>query len=89
MLDAVLKLPDEDESSSYISLNENTEITSVDSVQPTDGMEASFISALYSSLGAPLEGDSRLVFDEFVKNITGFLKVNDTPIKRATLSKSY
>jgi hypothetical protein len=88
MLDAILKLPAEDESSSYISSNENLEVTSVISAQPTDEMEANFILALYCSLGAPLEDDSRLVFDDFVKNITGFLKVNDTPAKRATLSKS-
>lgn len=60
---------------------------SVKSVEVSDEMEAIFILSLYSSLGAPLEGNSRLIFDEFVKKVSGLVKVDDSPSKRATLSK--
>lgn len=56
-------------------------------VEVTDEMEAIFISAIYSSFGAPIEGNSRLIFDEFVKKITGFIKMDDSPSKRASYSK--
>lgn len=89
MLDGVLNLPDENDSSPLSSNISKSQIAS-DKIGPlSEEIEANFISAIYSSLGAPLEENSRLVFDEFVKNITGFLKFNDTPEKRATLSKPH
>lgn len=66
-----------------LSLNDD----SSKAVEVTDEMEAIFISAIYSSLGAPIEGNSRLIFDEFVKKITGFIKMDDSPSKRASFSK--
>lgn len=90
MLSAVLsfktdKIVEERSSDSLISLQAQESVTSAN---VTDEMEVIFISALYSSLGAPLEGNSRLVFDEFLKKITGFTKIDDSPKKRATFSKS-
>lgn len=73
-------------SPSYSSIN-TLDQSSIGSVKVTDEMEAIFISSLYSSLGAPLEGTSRLVFDEFLKKISGLVKVDDTPSKRATFSE--
>lgn len=57
------------------------------SVHVTDEMEAIFISSLYYSLGASLEGSSRLIFDELVKKLSGLIKFDDTPLKRAGFSK--
>lgn len=93
MLDAVLLLNTKDVSEMNSSIGTNisqdrVSETSVKSSQVTDEMEAIFISCLYSSLGAPLEGDSRLVFDEFVKKISGLVKIDDSPTKRAGFSKS-
>jgi hypothetical protein len=87
ILDAVLN-NDTDQITEISS--SNTLSTSVDSpkaVEVSDEMEAIFISAIYSSLGAPIEGNSRLIFDEFVKKITGFIKMDDYPSKRASFSK--
>eukprot|EP00102_Acyrthosiphon_pisum_P015188 XP_008185630.2 PREDICTED: dynein heavy chain 10, axonemal [Acyrthosiphon pisum] len=84
ILDAILS-PDSDqitEVSPDTSQNLQDELT--EAVEVTDEMEAIFISAIYSSLGAPLEGNSRLIFDEFVKKISGFIKMDDSPSKRAS-----
>lgn len=78
----------DEKSPSYNSLTTQDQ-SSAGSVKVTDEMEAIFISCLYSSLGAALEGNSRLVFDEFLKKISGLVKVDDTPVKRATFSKSF
>lgn len=91
MLDAILNWSTDEvvenlSSNSLLTSIQQDEV-SMKSAQVTDEMEAIFITSLYASLGAPLEGDSRLVFDEFVKKISGFIKVNDTPTKRATFSK--
>jgi len=90
MLDAILSLKieesDQESISSHNSLSIVEDQESIKSAQVTDEMEAIFISSLYSSLGAPLEGNSRLVFDEFVKKISGLIKIDDTPTKRATFS---
>lgn len=92
MINAILNLNNNDEldekSQSYNS-SISQDKSSIRSVKVTDEMEAIFISSLYSSLGAALEGNSRLVFDEFLKKISGLVKVDDTPSKRATFSKSY
>lgn len=92
MLDAILnwstdELVENVSSDSNLTTAVQQDEVSMKSAQVTDEMEAIFITSLYASLGAPLEGDSRLVFDEFVKKISGFIKVNDTPQKRATFSK--
>lgn len=91
MLDAILNWstdePIENLSSDSLLTTVSQDEVSIISAQVTDEMEAIFITSLYASLGAPLEGDSRIVFDEFVKKISGFIKVNDTPTKRATFSK--
>lgn len=90
LLDAILKRKDDNhiEVLENISLaNHKSSLESVESVQNADEMEAIFISSLYYSLGAPLESNSRLVFDEFVKKLSGLIKIDDTPIRRATYSK--
>lgn len=92
MLDAILLLNTSDvkdklSEGSFVEANNTTESVTSSSVPLTDEMEAIFISALYCSLGAPLESDSRLVFDQFVKKICGLVKIDDSPSKRATLSK--
>jgi len=89
ILDAIL-VPDSDqitEISTNNSVSLQEESTKI--VEVTDELEAIFISAIYSSLGAPLEGNSRLIFDEFVKKISGFIKMVDTPSKRASFSKQF
>lgn len=91
MLDAILNWSTDElienlSSDSLLTTVQQDEV-SIISAQVTDEMEGIFITSLYASLGAPLEGDSRIVFDEFVKKISGFIKVNDTPMKRATFSK--
>lgn len=89
MLKAILKLKTDEFiyrsplGSSFITQDHS----SIKSVKVTDEMEAIFISALYSSLGAPLESNSRIIFDDFVKKISGMVKVEDTPEKRATFSE--
>lgn len=91
MLDAILNLTDVDSgiNSAEKSPSKNSQYQkSVGSVHVTDETEAIFISSLYNGIGLTLEGSSRLVFDDFVKKITGFIKVDDTPSKRATLSES-
>jgi len=87
ILDALLN-PDSDQITE-ISTNNSQSIQedSTKAVEVTDEMEAIFISAIYSSLGAPLEGNSRIIFDEFVKKISGFIKMDDSPSKRASFSK--
>lgn len=87
ILDAVLN-PDSDQITE-ISTNNSQSLQeySTKVVEVTDEMEAIFISAIYSSLGAPLEGNSRIIFDEFVKKISGFIKMDDSPSKRASFSK--
>lgn len=87
ILDAIL-IPDNDAdiSEKTLGLLSYTD-TVTPNVEVTSEMEAIFISAIYSSLGAPLEGNSRLVFDEFVKKISGLVKIADTPSKPATFSK--
>jgi len=87
ILDAVLNTDTDQitEESTNNSLSLHDE--SSKAVEVTDEMEAIFISAIYSSLGAPIEGNSRLIFDEFVKKITGFIKMDDSPSKRASYSK--
>lgn len=92
MLDAILswstdELVENLSSDSLSTVVQQDDEVSIKSAQVTDEMEAIFITSLYASLGAPLEGDSRLVFDELVKKLSGFIKVNDTPTKRATFSK--
>jgi len=89
ILDAVLKTDTDKitEISTNQSLSLNDESTKL--VEVTDEIEAIFISAIYSSLGAPLEGNSRLIFDEFVKKISGLVKLNDSPSKRASFSKLF
>lgn len=92
MLDAILSLKTAEELTEKRPASQSSSTTlqdevSIRSAQVTDEMEAIFITSLYSSLGASLEGDSRLVFDDFVKKLSGFVKVDDTPAKRATLSK--
>lgn len=92
ILDAVLKKPTNEIDGSFSSEGISTNIEdqiSVKSVDLSDEMEAIFILSLYSSLGAPLEGNSRLVFDEFVKKISGLIKVDDSASKRATFSNIY
>lgn len=91
ILNAVLKtqINKLDKPSSPTNVLVDSEGLTMKSVEVTDAMEAIFISSLYSSLGAALEGHSRLVFDEFVKKISGFVKVDDSPSKRATFSKIY
>lgn len=89
MLEAMLKFKkdefvDSTPSSSSLLTHDQS---SMKSVKVTDEMEAIFISALYSSLGAPLEGNSRIIFDDFVKKISGMVKVDDIPEKRATFSE--
>lgn len=92
MLDGILLLKSSDvedklSEGSFVEANNTTESVTSVSVPLTDEMEAIFISAVYSSLGAPLESDSRLVFDQFVKKISGLVKIDDSPSKRATFSK--
>ncbi|XP_014262519.1 dynein heavy chain 10, axonemal-like [Cimex lectularius] len=48
--------------------------------------EATFIEALYLSLGASIVKEDRPHFDSFVKKIAGLPLVEDTPEKRATVS---
>lgn len=50
-------------------------------------LEAVFIQSCYCSLGATLEADSRLVFDDFMKKTAGLMMVEDTPEKPATTSR--
>jgi len=89
ILDAVLNSDSDQitEISTNNSLSLQDDSTKI--VEVTDEMEAIFISAIYSSLGAPLEGNSRLIFDEFVKKISGFIKIDDSPAKRASFSKRF
>jgi len=89
ILDAVLN-PDSDQITEKSTSNsQSLQDESIKDIEVTDEMEAIFISAIYSSLGAPLEGNSRLIFDEFVKKISGFIKMDDSPSKRASFSKRF
>lgn len=92
MLEAILSLKTTEEPAEKRSASRSSSTTlqdemSIKSAQVTDEMEAIFISSVYSSLGAPLESDSQLVFDDFVKKLSGLIKVDDSPAKRATFSK--
>jgi len=92
MLEAILSLKTAEELPEKRPLSQSSSTTlqdemSIKSAQITDEMEAIFISSIYSSLGAPLESDSQIVFDDFVKKLSGFIKVDDSPEKRATFSK--
>lgn len=49
-----------------------------------DTLECCFIQCIYSSLGACLVENDRLVFDEFMKRISGFPCVQDTKDKPAS-----
>ena len=50
----------------------------------TDSLECGFIQCVYSSLGACLIERDRIVFDEFLKRISGFPCVQDTKDKPAS-----
>jgi len=89
ILDAILN-PNIDQITEISTINSlNLEDESTKIVEVTDEMEAIFISAIYASLGAALEGNSRLIFDEFVKKISGLIKMDDSPSKRASFSKQF
>lgn len=90
MLESVLNLMNADESDNFPdkSSTKSSEYQKSESIHVTSEMEAAFVSSLYNGIGLALESRSRLVFDEFVKKITGFIKIDDTPLKRATLSES-
>ncbi|XP_050527907.1 dynein axonemal heavy chain 10 [Daktulosphaira vitifoliae] len=63
-----------------------TEISSnlLSEVRISDELEAIFISSLYASLGATLEGNGRLIFDALVKKTSGLIAIDDLPDKRAS-----
>jgi len=89
ILDAIL-IPDNDQITEISTNNsESLQEESTKIVEFTDEMEAIFILAIYSSLGAPIEDNSRLIFDEFVKKISGLIKMDDSPSKRASFSKQF
>lgn len=86
ILDATILETDQSPSSSKIIDDDRM---SDENLKVTDELEAIFISTLYASLGAPLEGDSRLLFDQLVKKISGLLLIDDSPSKKATYSECY
>lgn len=50
-------------------------------------LEAMYIQACYWSFGASIVDIARPKFDEYMKKISGFILVQDTPDKLATTSK--
>lgn len=49
--------------------------------------EAMYIQACYWSFGATIVDKERAKFDEYMKKTSGFMLVQDTPDKLATISK--
>ncbi|XP_050426983.1 dynein axonemal heavy chain 10-like [Adelges cooleyi] len=87
MLDAFAKQEsgDYEESEEVLkSVTESKMSSTVSEVKVSDELEAIFISSLYASLGATLEGDARVIFDALVKKTSGLVAIDDVPAKRAS-----
>lgn len=68
--------------------NEGDEITLIEPLfNRQEIIEAMYIQACYWSLGASLIIDEKPRFDEFVKKTAGFMLVQDTIEKPATIRK--
>lgn len=52
-----------------------------------EALEAMYIQACYWSLGATLIAEDKIEFDDYMKKTAGFMLVQDTPEKPATVRK--
>lgn len=91
MVDGLYPSKEEDEVSSReagdTSNIEEEEERAVQIAYRDELLEAVYIQACYCSFGASLVVDCRLVFDDYMKKISGLVKTDDTPEKPATCRK--
>jgi dynein heavy chain len=52
-----------------------------------DLLECLFLEALYCSLGASLNTEGRSQFDEYIKNLSGMMKVEDNMERKAAIGE--
>lgn len=89
MFDGLLTLL-EDESASKRSaeINQEEENLLLDARMTREELwEAMYIQACYWSFGASIVDEARANFDDYMKKISGFMLVQDTPDKLATASE--
>lgn len=75
------------ELASLLKLGEEEEIKIEPQYSREEIFEAMYIQALYWSLGASLVVENRPEFDDFIKKTCGFMLVQDTIEKPATVRK--
>lgn len=86
MFDALLVVLDT-ELAFLLKLGEEEEIKIEPQYSREEIFEAMYIQALYWSLGASLVVENRPEFDDFIKKTCGFMLVQDTIEKPATVRK--
>lgn len=86
MFDALLVLLDT-ELASLLKVDEDEEIKIEPQYSREEIFEAMYIQALYWSLGASLIVENRPEFDDYIKKTCGFMLIQDTIEKPATVRK--
>lgn len=86
MFDALLVLLDT-ELASLLKVDEDEEIKIEPQYSREEIFEAMYIQALYWSLGASLVVENRPEFDDYIKKTCGFMLIQDTIEKPATVRK--
>lgn len=75
------------ESKSYIADQDEQSVHYEYTTTREDLLEAMYLQSCYCSLGATLIEDSRKSFDDYMKKTSGFMLVEDTSEKPATIRK--
>lgn len=75
------------ESKSYVTDQDEQSVHYEYTASREDLLEAMYLQSCYCSLGATLIEDSRKSFDDYMKKTSGFMLVEDTSEKPATIRK--